>query len=138
MMKTEALPFLWRGMLGAFIGGVLGIAILYLFYFKRAGTAFYWGSFAIIRVLPITIIVGTVVGALIWMGIKQLRIGRLTGAVIGAVIAAIIGSIVGAIIDAQIVTEIRQPIWDGFFIKYGMIAGAVTGLVSGVQGHTNI
>src|SRR5581483_1848311 len=135
MNKRNGMPFLWRGILGALIGSVLGISILYLFYFKRAGAALFWGSFAFLRVLPVTVIVGTLLGALAWVGAKLLRTRSLTGAVLGAIAAAIIGSIIGAIIDGQTANEFHRSIWDGFFIKYGMIAGAVTGLISGAQNH---
>jgi hypothetical protein len=134
MRKKTGATFLWRGMLGGLLGCFLGIAILYLSYFQHAGRAAYWGFFGILGTLPVTVVCGTIVGALIWGGTRLLRTGRLAGAAIGAVGAAAIGLLIGAILDSQIANQDpndRQ--W--FFTLYGLIAGAVTGVVSGSQDH---
>lgn len=137
MPRKNGVPFLWRGMLGGLIGSFLGIGILYLYYFQHVGRAAYWGFFAITRVLPLTVVCGTLIGALVWGGTKLLRTRKLPGAVIGAISAAIIGSIAGAMIDIQTTNQNPDTIWHWFFIWYGLVAGAVTGAVSGAHDHRN-
>jgi hypothetical protein len=84
--------------------------------------------------LPITVVCGTIVGALIWAGTRLLRTGKLAGAVVGAVGAAAIGFLIGAMLDSKITNpDPNDRQW--FFSFYGLIAGAVTGVVSGSQDH---
>jgi hypothetical protein len=121
-------------MLGGFIGSFLAIGILYLIHFRHAGKAVYWGALALTRALPLTVVCATLIGALVWSGTRMIRTRKLPGALLGAIAAAIIASICGAFIDANFIDPDDGSLpW--FFAWYGLIAGAVTGLVSGAHDH---
>jgi hypothetical protein len=119
-------------MLGGIVGTAVGIIVLYSTYFGSFGYAVYMGFFAIIFILPITIIIGTVVGSTVWVITRLLRTNKLAGAAIGVIIALILGAAIGAIFDANHTQTGNK--W--FFVKFGAIAGAVVGLISGADDHT--
>jgi uncharacterized membrane protein YhaH (DUF805 family) len=130
-------PFLWRGMLGGLIGGVLAVAILYSYQYGDIKYAiFYQSLMAMIYVLPITIIGGTAIGAIISMLCKRLRTTRITGILVGAITATILGAIIGAALHYLMTDQTPVALWGSFFVRCGMIVGLITGIVSGAQDHT--
>lgn len=134
--KSNSGPFLWRGLVGGLFGGIIGVAVLHSIEAGSIRAAiFYWALLGMIRAVPFTIIGGTIVGALVWAITRRLRTKRLAGAVIGAGIAAILGAIVGAALNYLIINE-PGFFWEVFLVRYGVIVGALTGLISGFKDHT--
>lgn len=127
-------PSLWRGAAGGLVGGLLGILILFMFHYKNVYTAAYWGALAmpyLLYYLPFTTIAGVLIGASAWKLTRLLRTRPLAGAFIGGFTGAIIGGVVGIIIDCLVAGGSQDSIVGGFFLKYGIIVGAVTGIISG-------
>lgn len=133
-MGNQRPSYFSRGALGGFIGGLLGIPILLVLHYKNLYNAAYWAALGmpyLLYYLPITTIAGVPLGASAWKVTRLLRTRPLTGALIGGFTAAIIGGVVGITINYLVANGSQDSILGGVFLKYGIIVGAVTGIISG-------
>ena len=99
--------------------------------YKSVNTAAYWLSLAmpeLLYYLAVTTIAGVLLGACAWKLTRLLHTNPLGGALIGGFAAAIVGGVVGIIIDYLVANGSQDSI---VFLRYGIIVGAVTGIISG-------
>lgn len=136
MMFEDSKPFLWRGMLGGLVGGVLAVAILYSYQFGNIRYAiFYQALLAMIYVVPVTLIGGTVIGAIVSMLCIYFRTTRIIGILIGAITATILGAVIGAGFHYMMQNQPPVTLGESFFVRCGVIVGLITGILSGAQEH---
>lgn len=132
-MTKNVKSSLLRGALGGLLGGVIGAVVLRPRFPYARDTSDYVVFFVIFLIcyLPFTGILGGLIGITIsWI---QKKANRNIGLIIKFIIAAILGALVGVLTDFVVLTETALAILGPYYTKYGVIVGAVSGVIMGLQ-----
>ena len=123
---------LWRGALGGLVGGILGISILHALRGDSAKAAIsYWALLGMMKVVPLTVLGGPLVGALVATLCRYLRAGILKSLLTAVGLAAAVGGVLGAAAGYLIADDGEAGAYVTFFLEYGLIVGATVGLLVG-------
>lgn len=127
-MTTDVKGSMMRGALGGLLGGLIGAVIL-----LPRDTSNYAALLLLFLIwhLPVAAIVGALLGlAVSWI---QANASSNIGVVAKTIIAAILGGLTGAIVDSLVLTDATLAILGRYYTKYGVIVGAVSGVVLVIQ-----
>src|SRR5947199_2041533 len=142
MAEKSIRTLLWRGALGGIVGNILGAAFwwpFYDFHYGRGTHLSYYFLFIVIY-SPIAAVVGVVIAAILrWIDLSTGRnLGIIARGVVGASFAGGGGVIASYLLYSNIDRAYLGLSYTMFYAKYGLILGAVAGIIVGSQNHSKL